>query len=93
MKRLRRAAFDLFDGAGRGMDVPAANHTGWGFVQAVTEVEDYRRGSPIGGETFGIGRDSESALFGARARAKERAMSVALTMAGVEAGAALAKLN
>ena len=75
------------------MNLPAANHTAWGFVQAVTEMEDYRRGSPIGGQTFGISRDSESALFGSRAHAKDRAMAEALTMAGIEPGAALAKLN
>lgn len=83
VKRFRDAAFDLFNGAGRGMSHPAANHTAWGFLQAVTEMEDYRRGAPIGGETFGITRDSESALFGSRARAKECAMAEALVMAGI----------
>ena len=91
--RLRNAAFDLFDGAGRGMNLPAANHTAWGFVQAVTEMEDYRRGSPIGGEKFGITRDSESALFGSRAHAKDRAMVEALTMAETEPKAAVASRN
>jgi len=83
VKRLRSAAFALFNGAGTGMIHPATDHTVWGFVQAVTEMEDCRRGSPIGGETFGRTRDSESTLFGSRARAKERAMAEALTMAGI----------
>ena len=93
VKRLRLAAFDLFNGAGAGMDRPAADHTAWGFVQAVTEMEDYRRGSPVGGETFGIARDSESALFGSRARAKERGMAEALVMAGMDPAAGSIILN
>ncbi len=84
VKRLRNAAFDFFDGAGMGMSTRAADHTAWGFVQAVTEIEDYRRGSPIGGTLFAIQRDSEAALFGLRARAKESAMDVALAMAGIK---------
>jgi hypothetical protein len=87
VKRLRSAGFDLFNGAGTGMSLPAANHTAWGFLQAVTEMEDYRRGSPIGGLAFGRTRDSESALFGGRARAKDRAMVEALSMAAVDSAA------
>lgn len=83
IKRLRGAAFDLFDGAGAGINVRAADHTAWGFVQAITEMEDYRRGSPVGGETFGRTRNSEAALFGSRARAKERGMVEALAMAAL----------
>lgn len=83
VNRLRAAAFDLFDGAGTGMNHSAANHTAWGFVQTVAEMEDYRRGSPIGGEAFRTTRDSESAVFGSRAQAKERGMAEALKMAGI----------
>jgi len=85
--RLRSAAFDLFDGAGTGMAHPAANHTAWGFLQAITEMEDYRRGSPVGGKAFRAARDGESNLFGSRASAKERAMGEALAMAGIASAA------
>ena len=91
--RFRLAAFDLFNGAGTGMNHPSADHTAWGFVQTVTELEDYRRGSPIGGERFGNARDSESAMFGSRARVKERAMTEALTMSGVPVTKAHVGLN
>jgi len=91
--RLRRASLELFEGAGTGMRVPAADHTAWGFVHAVAEIEDYRRGSPVGGETFGRTRDSESALFGSRARTKERAMAEALTMVGVNPAKTATTLN
>ncbi|MBM3855576.1 MAG: DUF932 domain-containing protein, partial [Verrucomicrobia bacterium] len=90
--RLRCAAFDLFNGAGTGMAHRAANHTAWGFVQAVTELEDYRRGSPIGSKAFRVARECESALFGSRAQAKERAIAEALAMAGLKPySAALAR--
>ena len=91
--RLRRAALELFDGAGTGMRLPAADHTAWGFLHAVTEIEDYRRGSPVGGERFGRTRDSESSLFGSRARTKERAMAEALTMVGASPRSVPAGLN
>jgi hypothetical protein len=83
VSRFRVAAFDLFAGEGTGMNSRAADHTAWGFLQAITELEDYRRGSPIGGTAYRAARDSESALFGARAQAKERAMTEALAMAGI----------
>ena len=80
--RLRQAASDLFEGAGTGMNHRAADHTAWGFLQAVTELEDHRQGSPVGGEAFRTKRDSESTMFGSRAHAKELAMIEALVMAG-----------
>jgi hypothetical protein len=81
--RLRSAAFELFAGAGTGLDHPAAKNTAWGFLQAVTELEDYRRGSPVGSARYRRARESESALYGTRAQAKERAMIEALAMAGI----------
>lgn len=77
---MRSAVISLFEGEGRGMRSRAANHTAWGFVNAVVELEDHRRGSPVGSMQFRRRRDAESALFGSRAAAKERAMTEALRM-------------
>ena len=93
VKRFRKTASDLFEGAGTGMNLPAANHTAWGFLQAVTELEDYRKGSPVGGAEYGKQRESESAMFGSRARAKEIAMIEALLMAGISPKNAPTGLN
>jgi phage/plasmid-like protein (TIGR03299 family) len=81
ISRFRDEAFALFDGKGRGMTSRAANHTAWGWVNAVTELEDFRKSNFIGGKKGEAERAGESALFGARAAVKERAFAIALDMA------------
>jgi hypothetical protein len=82
ISRFRDEAFALFDGKGRGMTSRAANHTAWGWVNAVTELEDFRKSNFIGGKKGEAERAGESALFGARAAVKERAFAIALDMVG-----------
>lgn len=66
----RQAALALFEGEGKGMDLPAARGTFWGLYNAVVETEDYRRG----------GHSEENVafetMFGDRALTKERALDV-----------------
>lgn len=67
----RLTALDLFQGAGTGMDLESRKGTMWGLVNAVVEVEDYRRGgSDLQAAT--------SALLGSRAATKARAFDAAL---------------
>jgi hypothetical protein len=82
IERFRAAAFDLFNGKGNGMSSSAADHTAWGWVNAVTELEDFRKSTFIGGAIGEASRAAESSLFGQRAAVKQHAFEVALEMAG-----------
>lgn len=67
----RLAALELLQGAGTGMDLASRKGSMWGLVNAVVEVEDYRRG----------GSDLQAAtssLLGSRAATKARAFDAAL---------------
>jgi phage/plasmid-like protein (TIGR03299 family) len=79
--RFRSEAFALFDGKGRGMTSRAADHTAWGWINAVTELEDFRKSNFVGGKKGEAQRAGESALFGARAAVKERAFQIAVNFA------------
>lgn len=81
IQRFRSEAFALFDGKGRGMRSRAADHTAWGWVNAVTELEDFRKSNFLGGKKGEAQRAGESALFGARAAVKERAFQIAVNLA------------
>ena len=70
---LRRAALDLFAGAGTGMDRPAARGTLWGMVNAVAELENFR-GDGSAAEI------AEDVLFGARAEVMRAAFDAALDL-------------
>lgn len=80
--RFRGEAFALFDGKGKGMTSLAANHTAWGWVNAVTELEDFRKSNFVGGKAGEAARAAESALFGSRAAVKQQAFEVAMEIAG-----------
>jgi hypothetical protein len=72
---LRRAALDLFDGAGTGMDHPAASGTAWGLYNAIAELENFREG----------GTDAEVALdvlFGDRCAVMQRAFEATRGLCG-----------
>jgi len=70
----RDGAFNLFKGEGRGMHNDATWGTMWGLVQAVNELEDWKKGA--GGTGL-----AHSVLFGDRAATKTRAMNRALEIA------------
>lgn len=80
MQKYREAALDLFEGDGTGMDTPAARGTAWGCVQAVTELEDYRRGTNRGGRSEAA-QVAEATMWGNRAAAKQRCFEVCLAIA------------
>lgn len=82
IERFRNAAFELFDGKGRGMGSRAAEHTAWGWVNAVTELEDFRKSNFIGGKKAEASRAAESSLFGQRASVKQHAFEIAMEIAG-----------
>lgn len=67
-ERSRQAVQELFNGAGTGMDHPAAKGTGWGLYNSVVEWEDYRPTSKKD-ETARL----VNSLFGNRASSKENA--------------------
>lgn len=67
----RAAALGLFEGAGVGMDAPAAAGTAWGLYNAVVETEDYRRWVKLEAKAY-------DTLYGNRAEAKERAFAACL---------------
>ncbi len=82
IQRFRGEAFALFDGKGKGMSVLATNHTAWGWVNAVTELEDFRKSTFAGGKEAEASRAAESALFGQRAAVKQGAFEIAMEIAG-----------
>jgi hypothetical protein len=63
---LRAAARELFEGAGTGMDVPAARGTLWGLYNAVAELENFREGDTLE-------QAARSVLFGDRGKTIQRA--------------------
>jgi hypothetical protein len=67
----RTAARDLFDGAGTGMDVPAARGTLWGLYNAIAELENFRDGDTLE-------QAARSVLFGQRGATIQRAHAAAL---------------
>jgi hypothetical protein len=66
----RRAAQDLFNGEGAGMQVAAANGTLWGLYNAVAELENFRDDDTLKGAAYSV-------LFGARGATIQRAFSAA----------------
>jgi phage/plasmid-like protein (TIGR03299 family) len=76
--KFRDTAIDFWRGGGTGMDTRAAKGTLWGVVNAVAEVEGYRRGSFRGDEAKNV---AESELFGKRGDVKERSVDAALAIA------------
>lgn len=81
IERFQATAFALFNGQGKGMTSRAADHTAWGWVNAVTELEDFRKSTFVGGKEAEATRAAESALFGDRAAVKQQAFDLALEMA------------
>lgn len=71
---LRQAALDLFDGAGRGMDHPAARGTVWGLYNAIAELENFREGDTDA-------QVASDVLFGSRAIAMGTAFEAGLALA------------
>ena len=69
-KEMALERYDIFN-----QEHPIVANTPWAIWQAVVETEDYRRGKEATG-----GRQS-SALFGARASTKEKAFSLAYSLA------------
>lgn len=76
MQRRRDAAYGLFMGDGRGMDLVATKGTAYGLYNAITETEDWRRASRD------VNSVTESLLIGPRADVKQRAFSALLKVAG-----------
>lgn len=74
MKIRREESQRLLDGEGTALDTPATKGTAWGVLQAVVELEDYRKGKYIAG--------SQSSLTGTRALSKERAFSACMELVG-----------
>lgn len=70
--RTREAVAELFDGRGKGIDVPGVRGTLWAAFNAITEYEDHH--APR--------RSDESALFGASGQRKAHALKAALALAG-----------
>ena len=79
-RNVREELFRLFE-RGVGQDLPAARHTSWAALNAVTEYVDHHRTGR--GETDAERRESRlaSAWFGSGARLKGRAYRLALQMA------------
>ena len=71
IQRFRSEAFALFDGKGRGMRSRAADHTAWGWVNAVTELEDFRKSNFLGGKKGEAQRARGVRTFW-RSRSRER---------------------
>jgi hypothetical protein len=67
----RAATMELFEGAGTGMDTPAARGTLWGLYNAIAELENFREGDTLK-------QAAASVLFGERGAAIERAFDAAL---------------
>jgi len=67
----RRAARELFNGAGTGMELAAARGTLWGLFNAVAELENFRDGDTLNQAAYSV-------LFGLRGAAMERAFSAAV---------------
>jgi hypothetical protein len=65
------AAMELFEGAGTGMDTPAARGTLWGLYNAVAELENFREGDTLK-------QAAASVMVGARGAAMKRAFAAAL---------------
>ena len=71
---LRRWALrELLAGAGTGLDQPACRGTAWGLYNAVAELEDYRYYRQDKSAAF-------DAIYGDRARVKERAFEMCLSV-------------
>ena len=85
---LRRAALDLFDGAGTGMDHPAARGTAWGLYNAIAELENFREGDTDAEVAFDV-------MFGNRRAVMQRAFDAtrALCSHSVRYGGAAATLG
>lgn len=77
-QRFRNEAVRLFEGEGTGATSRAAKGTMWGVVNAVTEVENYRKGSFRGDEAVNVGKD---VMFGARRENMVRATAYAVDLA------------
>ena len=67
--------YDLFNGAGKGSTLAAANDTAWGLVNAVTQYVDHER------RARNIDNRLESAWFGTGAAIKQKAFEEALKLA------------
>jgi hypothetical protein len=73
VKHRRAAVIELFDGAGRGMEHPAAAGTYWGLYQAIVETENFRPSSSDA-------QAATSVLIGARSEVMRRAFASALEL-------------
>lgn len=67
--------FNLFNGAGKGCELPAASGTAWGLLNGVTEYVDQHR------RARSVDYRLDSAWFGPGAALKERAFQAALALA------------
>jgi hypothetical protein len=74
VQQRRDVAFNLYQGAGTGMDAPACKGTAYGLLAAVTELEDHSR-------SHTAATRAESAMFGQRAAVKARVYDILLGLA------------
>ena len=65
----------LFDGEGRGSDLPSSRDTAYGLLNAVTEFVDHER------RARSVGYRLDSAWFGSGAKIKQRALDHAIELA------------
>jgi phage/plasmid-like protein (TIGR03299 family) len=75
--RTMQRVLDLFNGAGRGSDLPTAAGTAWGLVNAATEYLDHHRNERSPGNRL------DRAWFGDGAVLKQRAWDEALALVTV----------
>lgn len=69
-----KAALNLFEGAGRGANLPSAAGTAWGLVNSVTEYVDHQQRARNPGNRL------DSAWFGAGAMLKQKAWDAAVEL-------------
>lgn len=74
-ERSMSKSLELFEGRGRGSDLPSANGTAFGLLNAVTEFIDHER------KARSVDNRLDSAWFGQGASIKQKALEQALLMA------------
>lgn len=73
-ERALRTVQELYEGAGRGSDLPSARNTAWGLLSAVTEFIDHKKQARSNDNRL------DSAWFGQGAAIKQRALDTALRL-------------
>jgi len=72
----------LFEGKGRGSDLPTAKGTAWGAFNAITEFIDFGRGTKNTKDGNADNNRTESILFGSGLSVKQRAWDNAIELVG-----------